>query len=112
MGTYQIKPGQFQIGIDDDEEEEEEDEDDINVGDRWKEGSEDELAYYDDEIMDEVHGIPRSRKGVLSKRRAPAALDEFNLEVDMERFMDAEYDDEDAMDEEEEMLEEYRKTFG
>lgn len=80
--------------------------------DRWKEGSEDELAYYDDEIQDEVHGIPRSRKNVYSRRKPPAALDEFNLEVDMERFMDAEYDDEDAMDEEEEMLEEYRKTFG
>ena len=52
-----------QIRLDEEEEEEEETDD---LGEQhWKEGSEDE--YYNDEINDEVYGIPPSRKKVYSK---------------------------------------------
>ena len=51
-----------------------------------------------------------SRKKILSKHSKSPTTDNYALEVDMERFMDASYDDE--VDEEEEMVEEYRKTFG
>ena len=91
---YQLNPTQFQIGIDDEEEDDDDEEEDIAAA--FKEGSEDEHKSYDDEIYDEVHPM---------KRR-----DDFQLEVDMERFMEGSYDEE--IDEEEEALEEYRKTFG
>lgn len=54
--------GSHQIVLDEEEEEEEETDD---MGENhWKEGSEDE--YYNDEINDEVYGMP-SRKKVYSK---------------------------------------------
>ena len=97
--------------MDMDAEEEEDDEDEEAIA-KFKEGSEDEDPVpYDDEIYDEVHGMPTRKKVFTSlKGKHSNIIDEFSLEVDMEKFMEGEYDEE-AMDEEE-ALEEYRKTFG